>query len=199
MPVGPPFGQKLVGALLVAAPSLLDENFVRTVILVLDHGDEGALGLVLNRPTGVGVDEILGPWQPQATLAPPAVIFRGGPVEPNAVIGLARSVGADDGDDRSGGHGAFRSILGPVGTIDLSVPPDEQPLSLAGVRLFSGYAGWSPGQLESELEDNAWFVVAADAADALRDEPEGLWHDVLRRQRGELAMLASYPVHPSMN
>jgi putative transcriptional regulator len=150
----------LVGRLLVASPQLGDPNFERTVVLMLDHGADGALGVVLNRPTGLPVDEILGAWSAQAQAAPPDVVFRGGPVSPDAVIGLART-DADGGD----GSTEWRLVLEGVGTVDLAVIPDEQPVAVVGVRLFAGYAGWSPDQLEEELAEGAWIVVDALVAD----------------------------------
>lgn len=189
----------LTGRLLVASTRLGDPNFERGVILLLDHGEEGALGIVLNRPTGLSVEEILEPWHHQALLAPPGVIFAGGPVSREAVIGLARAPGAEDGLDRNYDLGGWRPVLGRLGTVDLSIAPEEQPLVLAGARLFSGYAGWTGGQLEEEIAEGAWYVVEAMGDDPLCAEPERLWHDVLRRQGRNLALLATYPPHPSVN
>jgi putative transcriptional regulator len=183
----------LTASLLVASPKLEDPNFARTVVLLLDHGSEGALGVVLNRPTSLDVDEILEPWQGLAEMTPPAQVFRGGPVSPDAVIGLARASAAVPPDSE------WRAVLGRVGTIDLGVSPDDQPVLLAGVRLFAGYAGWITGQLESEIDDGGWFVVRAQPEDVFSDEPERLWHDILRRQGGDLGLLASFPPHPSLN
>jgi putative transcriptional regulator len=183
----------LIGRLLVASPQLGDPNFDRTVIIVLDHGPEGALGVVLNRPTGLPVDEILDPWRAQALAAPPAVVFRGGPVSPDAVIGLARTE-ADVIDESE-----WRIVLDGVGTVDLAVAPDEQPVAVSGVRMFAGYAGWSPDQLEEEMADGAWIVVDALAGDVFTADADALWHDVLQRQGGKLALLAAYPPHPSVN
>lgn len=193
-PVPVPDGARpwLGGRLLVATTRLGDPNFEGTVVLLLDHGPPGALGIVLNRPTPVPVGEILEPWHEQAALAPPGVIFRGGPVSPDVVIGVARPAGPPPADD-------WRAVAGSVGTVDLAVAPDEQPVALAGVRLFSGYAGWSDGQLEAELDEDAWFVVDALAADVLCPDAERLWHDVLRRQGGGLSLLAGYPRHPNLN
>lgn len=182
----------LGGRLLVAAPQLADPNFTRTVVLVLEHDEPGAVGVVLNRPLQVEVSEILAPWKDQAEAAGPPVIFSGGPVSPDAVIALGRPAARDP-------SGEWRPVVPGVGVIDLSVPPEDQPVALAGVRLFSGYAGWGPGQLEQELEDGGWLVVGATAADAFADGPEELWHDVLRRQGGRIAMLATYPPSPSVN
>ena len=183
----------LTGRLLVASPQLGDPNFDRSVVLLLDHGPEGALGVVLNRPTGLPVDEILDAWSAEALATPPGVVFRGGPVSPDAVIGLARS----DADDADGSR--WRLVLDGVGTVDLAVAPDDQPVAVAGVRMFAGYAGWSPDQLEEELREGAWIVVDALLTDVFTTEADTLWHDVLQRQGGTLALLAAYPPHPSVN
>lgn len=195
------------GGLIVAAPQLGDPNFERTVVLVLDHGPDGALGVVLNRPTEVGVDEILRPWDVLAREAPPATMFSGGPVSPSAVIGLARPA-LDDaaatpvrraadaaGPDPAGGMTVIPSVV----TVDLNVPPSDQTRAFGAVRLFAGYAGWSSGQLEDEIRQGGWFVVGAGAVDVFTARPEALWHDVLHRQRGPLALLAGFPPHPSVN
>lgn len=166
----------LTGRLLVASPQLGDPNFERTVIIVLDHGPEGALGVVLNRPTGLPVDEILDPWREHALAAPPGVVFRGGPVSPDAVIGLARTDVRDIDESR------WRIVLDGVGTVDLAVAPDDQPVAVNGVRMFAGYAGWSPDQLEDEMAEGAWIVVEARADDLFCADAEALWHDVLQRQ-----------------
>ncbi len=185
----------LTGKLLVASPKLADPNFERAVILLLDHGEEGALGIVINRPTGVAVEEILEPWHDQANMAPPGVVFAGGPVSRDAVIGLARLFAELDLSEAP----RWRRVLGRTGTVDLSVAPEDQPFALAGARLFSGYAGWTTGQLEEEIAEGAWFVLDAIGDDLMSTEPDRLWHDVLRRQGGEFAILAAYPPHPSVN
>lgn len=189
----------LTGRLLVASVTLADPNFERAVILLLDHGTEGALGIVLNRPTGLPVEEILEPWDDQARLAPPGVVFSGGPVSREAVIGLALSRRPEPETASGDELLSWRPVLGRLGTVDLSVPPEDQPFPLAGARLFSGYAGWTAGQLEEEITEGAWHVVEAVVDDLLCSEPERLWHDVLRRQGGQLAILATYPPHPSVN
>lgn len=189
-----PPGGTLTGQLLVASTKLGDPNFERAVVLVLDHGDEGALGVVLNRPTPVPVGEILEPWEELARRAPPDVIFRGGPVSPDAVIGLARAASPP------GVVGVpWRAVVPSVGTIDLAVAPESQPVELGGVRLFSGYAGWASDQLEAELAEGAWFVLDAVAADVFCTDADRLWHDVMRRQGGELSLLATFPSHLSHN
>jgi len=185
--------EALTGRLLVASTRLGDPNFDGAVVLVLDHGVDGALGVVLNRPTPVPVEEILGPWQEQADAAPPGVVHRGGPVSPDAVIGLARS--SAPVEDRAG----WRAVLPTVGTVDLALGPEAQPVALRGARLFSGYAGWAPDQVEAELAERAWFVLDALESDVFCADAERLWHDVMRRQGGSLSLLAAYPKHPTLN
>lgn len=195
----PEEGDNLAGRLLVASPQLVDPNFSRTVVLVLEHGSPGAVGVVLNRPMHVGVGEILAPWEELSAASPPGVIFSGGPVSPDAVIGLAgpREVPAPapDGETRP----AWHTVAEGVGVVDLSIAPVDQPVALAGARLFSGYAGWDAEQLEGEIGEGAWFVLDAQRGDVLGDAPESLWHDVLQRQGGKLAMLAAYPPTPTVN
>jgi putative transcriptional regulator len=178
----------------VATTRLGDPNFERAVVLLLDHGADGALGVVLNRPTPVPVGEILEPWHDQAGRVPPGVVFRGGPVSPDAVIGLGRAKFTEHAS-AAGWH----VVMASVATVDLSVAPDAQPVELDGVRLFSGYSGWAPDQLEAELEERAWFVLEGLAADVFCVDTDRLWHDVMRRQGGELSLLATYPSHPSLN
>lgn len=181
--------------LLVASPRLVDPNFERSVVLLLEDSSDGAVGLVLNRPLPAEVAEILEPWGGQAELAPPARVFQGGPVAPDTVIALGR---CRDGLPAGSAPAALgRQVMGPVTLVDLTADPD--PAVLEGVRIFAGYAGWSSGQLRQELEEGAWFPVVAEPDDVLGTEPERLWHDVLRRQRGQLALLASYPVDLSRN
>ena len=113
-------------------------------------------------------------------------------MSPDAVIALARPASG-------AAPGQWRSVVPGVGVVDLSMAPEDQPVALDGTRLFSGYAGWGAGQLEQELEDGGWLVVDALALDAFAERPEELWHDVLQRQGGKLAILAGYPPTPSVN
>lgn len=181
---------QLKGRLLVATPALSDPNFARTVVLVLEHGDEGAVGVVLNRPSETEVADPLPGWQRLAN--DPRVLFVGGPVSPDAAICLARSWPDEEVH-------AYQPILDGLGTVDLSVDPDDVAGGLAAVRVFVGYAGWGAGQLEDEIEAGAWFVVNASSDDALSPEPDGLWEAVLRRQVGTLALFANFPTNPSLN
>jgi putative transcriptional regulator len=179
------------GRLLVANPELPDPNFDRTVVLLLGCGDEGALGVVLNRPS----DTLLAAPLPglERLAADPAVVFVGGPVQLQAVICLARSEGPQE---LSGGWNPF---MPEVGTLDLGADGETLSDSVTEVRVFAGYAGWGAGQLESELAAGAWWVFDAAADDVFSDEPELLWKRVLRRQGGRLALVSAYPADPMLN
>ncbi|MFD4028041.1 YqgE/AlgH family protein [Streptomyces sp. NPDC058576] len=180
----------LTGRLLVAAPALTDPNFERAVVLLLDHDEEGSLGVVLNRPTPVGVGDILASWA--ALTGEPDVVFQGGPVSLDSALGVA----VIPGDE---GPLGWRRVHGAIGLVDLETPPELLGPALGSLRIFAGYAGWGPGQLEGELTEGAWFVVESEPGDVSSPRPEQLWRAVLRRQRSELAMIATYPDDPSLN
>ena len=179
------------GQLLVATPMLLDPNFAETVVLLLDADENGALGVVLNRPSTVPVAEVLEPWA--EVVAEPVVLFRGGPVstEGALAVGLLRSV-----DDAPVG---FREVTDDLGVIDLDTPVELVDGSLQGLRIYAGYAGWGAGQLEGEIEEGSWYVVPSMPPDCFRDDTHALWRDVLRRQPGELAWHSTRPLDPDLN
>ncbi len=159
---------------MVATPLLRDPNFDRTVVLMLEHSDVGALGVVLNRPSPLGVADAIDDWADIAVS--PKVVFVGGPVETGSVIALARCR-ADPPPE------SFTEVLGPIGVIDISLDASLLAASLDGVRIFTGYAGWGPGQLEGEIGESAWWVVDAAVDDVLSTDPDELWRAVLARQR----------------
>jgi len=179
----------LRGRLLVAAPPLVDPNFDRTVVLMLEHGEDGGLGLVLNRRSETTLDDVFPEWRVLAS--PPGFVFAGGPVSSDAVIALARRGPAP--------VEGFVQVLDDLGTIDLANDPLDLGASLDSLRVFAGYAGWAPGQLETELAQGAWFVVGLDPGDPFVDSPDRLWRDVLRRQRGRLALFSNYPEDATVN
>jgi putative transcriptional regulator len=193
--------ERLVGHLLVASPRLADPNFTRRVVLVLDHGEQGTLGVVIDRPGGVAVGELLPQWHDMAT--PPAELFTGGPVARNALIGLvrlARRPGASL--EPALGVSGWRLLVDadkPVGTIDLSSDPSVMAESIVGARLFSGYSGWDSAQLEAEIEEGSWYVMPAEARDPISADPESLWRRVLKRQGGALTVVSGFPDDPTMN
>ena len=165
--------ESLKGRLLVAAPEMADPNFFRSVVLLLEHSGRGSLGLVLNRPASMGVERLLPAWPDR--LAPPHCVFRGGPVEPQSVIGLAR---------RGAGTAAapgWSPVLDEVSVVDLRRDPTELGVEAGTVRVFSGYAGWGGQQLEGELAAGGWRVTVARASDAFTSTPAALWHDGWRR------------------
>ena len=175
------------GRLLVATPLLVDPNFDLTVMLLLEHGDEGALGVILNRPSELAVVDALPDWADAC--ADPSVVFAGGPVERDALIALGRSTSPSGGGLVLGLH-----------SVDLDAQPALVLASgVADTRIFAGYAGWSPGQLDDELSDEAWWAVDAEIDDVFTADPAGLWSRVLRRTGGELALYAHYPEDLSAN
>jgi putative transcriptional regulator len=179
------------GMLLVATPQLLDPNFADTVVLLLDVDDDGALGVVLNRPTPVSVAEVLADWS--EVVAEPEVLFQGGPVstEGALAVGWLR-----DHDDVPVG---FREVSGSLGVVDLDTPVELIDGSLSGMRIFAGYAGWGAAQLHGEIDEGSWYVVPAQPPDVFREDPSDLWRDVMRRQPGELAWHSTRPVDPDLN
>ena len=179
------------GMLLVATPALLDPNFADTVVLLLDVDENGALGVVLNRPSGVRVSEVLAEWGD--VVAEPEVLFHGGPVSTEGALAVARLRDADDVPV------GFREVVGRLGIIDLDTPVELVDGSLDGLRIFAGYAGWGASQLDDEIEEGSWYVVPAQAPDVFRVDPADLWRDVLRRQPGQLAWHSTRPVDPDLN
>jgi putative transcriptional regulator len=185
--VGPDL-ETLRGKLLIASPALADPNFDRTVVLVTEHTDAGAMGLVLNRPSETTVADAV-PMLLDVVDGGEAVHV-GGPVEPAAVVVLAEF------DDPSEAAALVQDDLG-------FLPGDGDPglftASTRRVRVFAGYSGWSPGQLEAEVEAEAWIVADSETDDVFAVEANDLWSVVLRRQGGELAVLALMPPDPSVN
>lgn len=177
--------ENLAGQLLVASPRLVDPNFVRTVVVLLNHDGQGAMGVVINRPSEMPVADYLPSWVDR--LAPPTVVFYGGPVEQTVAIGLRESF--DTGENATPIRG--------LGMVNFGEGEDD---GTAGrVRVFAGYAGWGPGQLEEEIEEESWITVPAFARDVFSAAPDDLWAEVLVRQGGQIALLASMPLDPELN
>lgn len=180
----------LDGQLLVATPRLTDPNFTRTVILVLNHDQDGALGVVINRPSELAVAQVLPAWSD--AVASPQLVFGGGPVSPDSALAVAVALG-------DGPPAGFQPVVAGFGFVDLDASPAELIPDLAGLRVFSGYAGWGEDQLEAEIGEGSWYVVDAAPGDLLSDAPEKLWRAVLRRQVGELAYVSTFPDDPTQN
>jgi putative transcriptional regulator len=176
------------GQLLVAGPALLDPNFWRTVVLIVEHSEEGALGLVLNRPSETSVGEAV----PQLVelLDPGQRLFIGGPVQPSAVIVLAEFEDPTD---------AALLAFDDVGVLGTGTPSEELSVGVRTGRAFLGHAGWGPGQLDGELERGDWILEPARLQDAFADEAKELWSEVLTRKGGSYALVARMPADPSMN
>lgn len=180
----------LAGKLLVATPELTDDLFSRSVILMLQHDEETAEGVILNKPLETSVDDVLPGWQQGSS--EPQRVFQGGPVQLDSALGLV----SIPGDDTTIG---IKRLFGSVGLVDLDAPPVVVMPEVAGLRIYAGYSGWEGDQLEREIREGAWFVVPAEAGDAFSREPDALWTAVLRRQRSTLALVSTFPADPSLN
>ena len=180
----------LRGRLLVAEPALVEQNFHRTVVYLIDHGPDGAVGVILNRPGPIPVGDVVPGWS--LHVSEPRVLFMGGPVSPEAAICLGQA-------DAAEASPLWRSIDGDIGVVDLNGDAMMAPTSLESLRVFAGYAGWSAQQLESEIAMDGWFVVDAAPGDLFTPDAESLWHDVLARQPNELRRYAPFPEDPSVN
>lgn len=184
----PPVG---AGMLLVAAPTLIDPNFADSVVLLLDVDDNGALGVVLNRPLDVAVSEVLHDWAD--VVSSPEVLYLGGPVSTEGALAVGRLADADDAPV------GWRTVFERFGIVDLDTPVELVEGSLAALRIFAGYAGWGAGQLAAEITEGSWYVVPCEPGDVFRGDPTDLWRDVLRRQPGELAWHSTQPLDPNLN
>ena len=182
------------GQLLVATPALVDPNFDHTVVLLLDYDENGALGVVLNRPSLVPVGEILSEWS--EVVREPGVLFQGGPVGTDSALAVAA---LPPGEGESLEPVGWRRMFDSTGIVDLDAPAELISPAVSGMRIFAGYAGWATEQLESEIEEGSWYVVPSTAADLFGADPEGLWMRVLRRQPGELAWVSTRPTDPTLN
>lgn len=187
----PPPPDPRAGCLLVAHPSLTDPNFRGTVVLLLNHSDEGSLGLVLNRPLVSEVGDVLPSWQDH--VSEPTSLFQGGPVGLDSAIGLARLPG--DSSEPPG----LKRISGSLAVVDLDAPPEIVAPAAAGLRVYAGHSGWGPGQLEDELDEGAWMVVDGEAGDGFRADTDSLWRDVLVRQTTTFALVATFRPDAEVN
>jgi putative transcriptional regulator len=179
----------LRGKLILAGPMLKDPNFDRTVVLITEHSEEGAMGLVLNRPS----EATIGDAVPDLTWVADAedTVYVGGPVAPNGVIVLA------EWTDPGQAVVLVEDDLGFVpGDAD---DPEALATAIRRARVYAGHAGWGPGQLENELAEEAWIVEAPLREELFSDDAEGLWPAVLRRMGREFALLSTMPPDPSLN
>jgi putative transcriptional regulator len=179
----------LRGQLIIAAPTLLDPNFARTVVLIAEHTPDGAMGLVLNRPAATLVDEAVPDlaWLGETDER----VWVGGPVAETAVIVLA------EWDEPTLAGAIVEGDLGFVGAD--ADQPEQLDGAIRRARVFAGHAGWGPGQLEEELAEEAWIVEPPRREEIFCDEPDALWSTVLRRKGSRYALLATMPPDPSLN
>ncbi|HEX4525949.1 MAG TPA: YqgE/AlgH family protein [Gaiellaceae bacterium] len=176
----------LQGKLLVSSPALHDPNFRKTVVLIAHHDEEGAMGLVLSRPSDVAAVDAVPALEGLPGAGDP--IFVGGPVQPEAFMVLAEFNDVDD---------AAAPIMDRLGFMPAESEPED--LSISRMRLFAGYSGWGIGQLEAELEEASWIVVDALTDDAFADDPEELWRTVLHRKGGPFELMIDMPFDPGLN
>jgi putative transcriptional regulator len=181
------------GSLLVAAPGLLDPNFRRTVVFIIDHRESGTLGVVLNRPSEVAVVDVLPTWGRHTSR--PQAVFVGGPVEQKTALCLAA---LRPGNDPRGINGVV-GVRGPVALVDLDSDPDDLMPKVRGLRVFAGYSGWDGGQLAGEIGRGDWMVLAALPDDVMVPPGVDLWGRVLRRQGMPLALLSTHPMDVEHN
>jgi putative transcriptional regulator len=180
--------QSLVGQLLLASPSLLDPNFARTVVLIGVHSEEGAMGVVLNRPSTVTVGDAVP--QLQQALGALETVYVGGPVQASSIVFLAEFLDPSP---------AGLLVLGRIGFPAPDASIEELAEVTARRRVFAGHAGWGAGQLDAEIDNGDWIAHPAEPRDVFSEEPEDLWSSVLTRKGGSYALIARMPLDPSVN
>ncbi|MBA2240592.1 MAG: YqgE/AlgH family protein [Solirubrobacterales bacterium] len=164
-----------------------DPNFARTVVLVTEHGVDGAMGIVLNRPSGHSIGESVAEL---AGMLGDQPLWVGGPVQPNAVVVLA---------EFSDPSAAAWLVVADVGFLGADHDVEEIARSTRRARIYAGYSGWGPGQLEAELEREDWIVEAPIPRELFPEDPETLWADVLGRMGGQYTLISKMPEDPSVN
>jgi putative transcriptional regulator len=180
--------ESLSGQLLLAAPSLRDPNFRRTVVLIGAHSEEGAMGVVLNRPSAVTVGEAVP--QLEEAVGELETVYVGGPVQPTSIVFLAEFL-----DPAPAGL----LVLGRIGFPAPEADIDELSEAIARRRVFAGYAGWGEGQLDEELDQGDWIAHPAQPDDVFTQDPDELWSRVLARKGGAYVLMARMPLDPSVN
>lgn len=179
--------ESLRGSLLISSGGLFDPNFRHTVVLIGEHNEDGALGVVLNRLMDITVAEAI---PTLSELVPPREpLYQGGPVHPDCPVLLAELA-----------HPELADVLvfGSVGFLVGDVSADIQP-NILQARVFAGYSGWGAGQLEAEMAVDSWIVEPALVEDVFTDHPESLWSRVLERKGPQYQMLSRMPYDPSTN
>jgi putative transcriptional regulator len=178
----------LRGKFLIASPALIDPNFSRSVVLIAEHTDEGAMGLILNRPTEAVVAEAV--EELAGVVEPGEPVFLGGPVQEQSVMVLAEF-------DDPGQAAAL--IIEDIGFLPADAQLDELSGRTRRARVFAGHSGWGPGQLDAELDEGSWIVADPRTDEVFCDDPDELWSAALDRKGGAYALLARMPTDPSLN
>lgn len=176
----------VAGSLLLAAPDMPDPNFRRAIVYMIEHDHSGSLGVVISRRSQTPVSEILPAWAPLC--APAADFHIGGPVKPDTGIALAVLKAGVDGEDL----GCLQRIDGRVHVVDLDSDPADLAERVEGMRVFVGYTGWAPGQLQGELDRGDWYVAPSLPSDLLAPARVDVWGAVLRRQEMPLPLYATF-------
>ncbi len=176
----------VAGSLLIAAPDMPDPNFRRAIVYVIEHDHSGSLGVVITRPSETEVGAILPAWGDLC--AAPGVFYIGGPVKPDTGIALTVLSGGVDGS----GDPGLQQIEGRVHVVDLDSDPALLRDRSDGMRVFVGYTGWAPGQLQGELDRGDWYVAPSLPSDLLAPARVDVWGEVLRRQDMPLPLYATY-------
>jgi len=177
----------LRGKLLIASPALVDPNFARSVVLITEHNEEGAMGIVLNRPADAVASEVV----PEiAGAVGDESVFIGGPVQPEALVVLAEFADPE---------AAAWIVVADVGFVAAEADLEQLAAAIRRGRIYAGYSGWGDGQLEAELEQDSWIVEPPLPAELFPDHPEALWRTVLRRKGGQYALIARMPEDPTVN
>jgi putative transcriptional regulator len=180
--------ESLRGQLLLASPALVDPNFRRSAVILGEHGELGALGVILNRPSEARVADAVPGLA--GLVAEDDVVYVGGPVRPSTVLVLAE---VDDPDAVDG------YVVGDVGFLRGDFDADVLAASVKRARVFAGYAGWSPEQLEAELAGSDWMVEEARAEDVFAPLDADLWRDAVRRKGGAFRLVSTMPADPMLN
>ena len=179
--------ESLRGKLLIASPALEDPNFARSVVLITEHGPDGAMGIVLNRPSEAEVSAVIPDLEP---IAGPEPVFVGGPVQPEALVVLG---------EFSDPEKAAWIVVSDVGLVSAQAELNELPEAIRRGRVYAGFSGWGPGQLEDEIGEDAWIIEAPIPRELFPEDPDTLWSQVLERMGGEYALVARMPEDPSLN
>ena len=180
--------ESLAGQLLLASPALQDPNFERTVVLIGVHSEEGAMGVVLNRPSAVTVGEAAPQLEEAVGESDP--VYVGGPVQPSSIVFLAEFLDPSP---------AGLLVLGRIGFPAPDAELEQLSEATERVRVFAGFAGWGEGQLEAEIDQGDWIADQAQPEDVFTDDPRQLWSNVLTRKGGSYALVARMPPDPSVN